>query len=31
MPRKNWVSRFIKRYKNKIKLSYLALADIAHK
>ena len=30
-PRKNWVSRFIKRHKDKIKLSYLTLADIAYK
>ena len=30
-PRKNWVSQFIKYYKNKIKLSYLAPADIARK
>jgi hypothetical protein len=30
-PRKNWVLWFIKRYKDKIKLSYLTLADIAYK
>ncbi|OCK96814.1 uncharacterized protein K441DRAFT_713598 [Cenococcum geophilum 1.58] len=30
-PGKNWVSRFIKRHKDKIKLSYLAPADIARK
>ncbi|OCK90679.1 uncharacterized protein K441DRAFT_578643, partial [Cenococcum geophilum 1.58] len=30
-PRKNWVLRFIKRYKDKIKLSYLTPADIARK
>ena len=30
-PGKNWVSWFIKHHKNKIKLSYLALADIACK
>ena len=30
-PRKNWVLRFIKRYKDKIKLSYLAPANIARK
>ena len=31
MPGKNWVSRFIKRHKDKIKLSYLTPADIACK
>jgi len=31
MSGKNWVSRFIKRYKDKIKSSYLTPADIAHK
>ena len=31
IPRKNWVSRFIKRHKDKIKLSYLAPANIARK
>ena len=30
-PKENWVSRFIKRYKDKIKLSYLTPADIARK
>ena len=30
-PKKNQVLRFIKYYKNKIKSSYLALADIAYK
>jgi len=30
-PGKNWVSRFIKRHKNKIKSSYLAPANIARK
>jgi len=30
-PRKNWVLRFIKRHKDKIKSSYLTLADIARK
>jgi len=30
-PKKNWVLWFIKCYKNKFKLSYLILADIAQK
>ena len=30
-PGKNWVSRFIKRHKDKIKSSYLAPVDIARK